>query len=230
MKIIYHGHSCVEVETAEHRLIIDPFLTGNSLADITPDQVKVDYILLTHGHGDHLGDTVSIAKQNNATVIATFELATWLGWQGLQVHPMGLGGSYQFPFGQLKFTVAHHSGAFIDEEKQEIIYLGNPAGILLTSDGQTLYHAGDTALFSDMKLIGMQNEIDLALLPIGDNFTMGPTDALIAAEWVAAKQVVPIHYDTFPPIKQDPKQFLLDLQQQKDIAGTALQPGEALQI
>jgi L-ascorbate metabolism protein UlaG (beta-lactamase superfamily) len=230
MKLIYHGHACVEVETAEHRLIIDPFLTGNPLADITPDQVKVDYILLTHAHGDHLGDTISIARQNNATVIATFELATWLGWQGLQVHEMGLGGSYDFPFGRVKFTVAHHSGAFIDEEKKEIIPLGNPAGILLTSGNQTLYHAGDTALFSDMKLIGMQHEIDVALLPIGDNFTMGPSDALIAAEWVAAKQVVPIHYNTFPPIKQDAGQFVFDLKQQKGITGVALQPGQAFQV
>jgi L-ascorbate metabolism protein UlaG (beta-lactamase superfamily) len=228
VKIIYHGQSCVEVETREHRLIIDPFLTGNPLADITADQVKVDYIILTHGHGDHLGDTISIAKRNNARVIAINELAAWIGWQGIETHAMGVGGSYEFPFGRIKFTVAHHSGAFVDDEKQEIIYLGDPAGLILTSEEKTLYHAGDTSLFSDMKLIGMQQDIDIAFLPIGDNFTMGPDDALIAAEWVEAKRIVPIHYNTFPVIKQDGEKFVTDLKL-KGIAGVALQPSEELE-
>lgn len=229
MNVTYHGHACVEVHTENHRLIIDPFLTGNPLADISADQVKVDYILLTHGHGDHLGDTVAIAKRNNATVITTFELATWLSWQGVQTHGMGIGGGFDFPFGRVKFTLAHHSSSIEDVEKQEIIYLGNPAGILLTCDGKTLYHAGDTSLFSDMKLIGMMQKIDVAFLPIGDNFTMGPSDALLAAEWIGAEKVIPIHFNTFPPIKQDGHQFAEDLKQ-IDITGVVLQPGADLKV
>ncbi|MXQ54132.1 metal-dependent hydrolase [Shimazuella alba] len=227
MKLTYHGQSCIEIHMDDYNLIIDPFLTGNPRADITADQVKADYILLTHGHGDHLGDTIPIAKQNNAKVIAPFELATWLSWKGIETHGMGIGGGCDFPFGRVKFTLAHHSGAFVDEEKQEIIYLGDPAGILLMADGKTIYHAGDTALFQDMKLIGMHNDIDLAFLPIGDNFTMGPEDALIAAEWIDAKQVVPIHYNTYPLIEQDGAKFIKKLRY-KDLSGVELQPGESI--
>jgi L-ascorbate metabolism protein UlaG (beta-lactamase superfamily) len=227
MKITYHGQSCIEIHTNESNIIIDPFLTGNPTAVIGAEDVKVDYILLTHGHGDHLGDTIPIAKRNNAKVIAPVELAAWLSWQNLETHGMNIGGSYTFPFGKVKFTLAHHSGAFIDEEKKEIIYLGNPAGILLQLEGKTIYHAGDTSLFSDMKLIGMHNDIDIAFLPIGDNFTMGPDDALIAAEWIDAKQVVPIHYNTFPLIEQDGSKFITNLRY-KGLSGLVLQPGESM--
>jgi L-ascorbate metabolism protein UlaG (beta-lactamase superfamily) len=225
MKITYHGQSCIEIHTNEHTLIIDPFLTGNPLAGISPDEVKADYILLTHGHSDHLGDTIPIAQKNNAKVISPVELATWLSWQGLETHGMNIGGSCNFPFGRVKLTLAHHSSSIEDEEKKEIIYLGDPAGLLLQIEGKTIYHAGDTSLFSDMKLIGMQNDIDIAFLPIGDNFTMGPEDALIAAEWIDAKQVVPIHYNTFPVIEQDGDKFITNLRY-KGLSGVALQPGE----
>ncbi|MCH5584336.1 metal-dependent hydrolase [Shimazuella sp. AN120528] len=227
MKITYHGQSCIEIHTNEYNLIIDPFLTGNPLADITADQVKVDYVLLTHGHGDHLGDTIPIAKKNNAKVIAPVELATWLSWQGLETYGMNIGGSCDFPFGRVKLTLAHHSSSFEDHEKKEIIYLGNPAGFLLQIEGKIIYHAGDTSLFSDMKLIGMQNDIDIAFLPIGDYFTMGPEDALIAAEWIDAKQVVPIHYNTFPVIEQDASKFITNLRY-KGLSGVVLQPGESI--
>ena len=227
MKITFHGHSCIEIHTNEYSLIVDPFLTGNPKADITAEQVKADYILLTHGHGDHLGDTVSIAKQNNAQVIAPVELAAWLSWQGLETHGMNIGGSHDFPFGRVKFTLAHHSSGFVNQEKKEIIYLGNPVGILLTMEGKIIYHAGDTSLFSDMKLIGMQHDIDLTFLPIGDYFTMGPEDALLAAEWIDAKQVVPIHYNTFPLIEQDGAKFIKNLRY-KGLSGVALEPGESI--
>lgn len=229
MNITFHGQSCISIHTDDYKLIIDPFFTGNHTADITAEEVKADYILLTHGHGDHLGDTISIAKANDATVIAPVELATWLEWQGLKTHGMNLGGGFNFPFGRVKLTLAHHSSSVAIDENQQIVYLGNPAGLLITIDGKTIYHAGDTCLFSDMKLIGRQHDIDLAFLPIGDNFTMGPEDALLAAEWIDAKQVVPIHYNTFPLIEQDGDKFVTSLRY-KGLSGVALKPGEPLTL
>ncbi|MFC4075787.1 metal-dependent hydrolase [Salinithrix halophila] len=229
MQVIFHGQSCFEIQHDNHNLIIDPFLSGNPVAKTKPEEIKAKWILLSHGHGDHVGDTVAIAKKNDATVIAPNELAVWLSWQGLKAHPMHIGGGHHFPFGRVQLTQAFHGSAHIDEEKQEIVYLGMPAGILLTLGGKTLYHAGDTALFSDMKLIGMQNDVDLAMLPIGDNFTMGPADALLAAEWVGAKQVVPMHYNTFPLIEQDGEAFTQRLEAKK-IRGTVLEPGESLRL
>lgn len=207
MKVSYHGHSVVKVVTETHTILIDPFINGNELTDLKVENEKPDVILLTHGHNDHVGDTVQLAKQNDALVVAPFELATYLSWQGVKTHPLHIGGGYDFEFGRVKLTQAFHGSSYETEDKQ-IIYTGMPAGILLTVKGKTIYHAGDTALFSDMKLIGMRNSIDLAFLPIGDNFTMGPEDAALAAEFVNAKTVVPIHYNTFPPIKQDPERFV----------------------
>ncbi len=228
MKITFHGHSCFEIEHEKHRLIIDPFLTDNPVAKAKPEDIKADYILLTHGHGDHVGDAAAIAKNNNATVIAPFELATWLGWQGINTHGMQHGGGFNFDFGRVKMTLAFHGSAYVTDNK-EIIYTGNPAGFLLTLGGKTIYHAGDTSLFSDMKLIGMNKEIDLAMLPIGDNFTMGPEDALIAAEWVNAKHVIPMHFNTWPLIEQDGNAFVKELEK-KGIKGTVLAAGESISI
>lgn len=207
MKVSYHGHSVVKVVTETHTILIDPFINGNELTDLKVENEKPDVILLTHGHNDHVGDTVQLAKQNDALVVAPFELATYLSWQGVKTHPLHIGGGYDFEFGRVKLTQAFHGSSYETEDKK-IIYTGMPAGILLTVEGKTIYHAGDTALFSDMKLIGMRNSIDLAFLPIGDNFTMGPEDAALAAEFVNAKTVVPIHYNTFPPINQDPEKFV----------------------
>lgn len=229
MKITYHGHSCIQVESADTSLIIDPFLQGNPLAKVGPDEIKVSYILLTHGHNDHVGDAEQIAKANGATIIAPFELATYLEWKGCQVHAMGIGGAYQFDFGRVKLTQAFHGSARTDDENKSITCFGMPSGILLTMNGKTIYHAGDTALFGDMKLIGELNEIDVAFLPIGDNFTMGPDDALLAAEWVRAKRVVPIHFNTFPAIEQSGEQFVERLKE-KGIAGTLMQVGESLAL
>lgn len=227
MKITYHGHSCFEVEGAKGKVIIDPFLSGNPQADIKPEDVKVDAVLLTHGHGDHLGDAIEIAKQNNAPVISVFELAGYCQSKGAPAHGMHLGGAHEFNFGRVKLTLAFHGSAV--EENGNLIYAGNPAGILLTMDGKTFYHAGDTALFGDMKLIGELNQIDAAALPIGDNFTMGPEDAVLAAQWLKTNKVIPIHFNTFPVIQQDPHAFAAKLQQ-TGIKGIVLEPGESLEV
>jgi L-ascorbate metabolism protein UlaG (beta-lactamase superfamily) len=229
VKVTYHGHSCIQVESDNVSLIIDPFLQGNPVAKVSPNEIKVDYVLLTHGHNDHVGDAVQIAKQNDATVIAPFELATYLGWKGCQVHPMHIGGAHSFKFGRVKFTQAFHGSAFTDDETQKIIYTGMPGGILLTIEDKTLYHAGDTALFGDMKLIGEMNKINIAFLPIGDNFTMGPEDALIASEWIKAEKVVPIHYNTFELIDQDGEKFVEDLKR-KGLDGQVLNIADSIKL
>ncbi|WP_066172893.1 metal-dependent hydrolase [Bacillus marinisedimentorum] len=225
MKVTYHGHSVVGIETKDTKILIDPFISGNGVCDLVADEVQVDVILLTHGHGDHVGDTVELAQRNDALVVAPFELATFLGWKGVNTHPMHIGGSHQFDFGKVKLTQAFHGSAYEDEETQTLVYTGMPAGILFTAEGKTVYHAGDTGLFSDMKLIG-EHGIDLAFLPIGDNFTMGPDDAVTAAKWVKAKKTVPIHYNTFPLIEQDADGFVKSLEGD----GEVMHAGDALEL
>ncbi len=212
MKITYHGHSVVQIDTKGTTIWIDPFLTGNPLATVAADDVKANVIILTHGHGDHVGDTVSIAKRNDSLVIASAELSDWLSWQGVRTHAMSIGGASWLDFGRVKLTQAFHSSGYVDPDTQTIVYTGMPTGILLTIEDRTIYHAGDTGIFSDMKLIGELDRIDLAFLPIGDRHTMGPHDAALAAEWLQAKQVVPVHYNTFPMFKQDPYDFVELLQ------------------
>lgn len=227
MKVTYHGHSVVEIEANGKNIYIDPFITGNSQCEVKVDQVQPDVILLTHGHNDHVGDTIELAKKHDSLVIAPYELANYLNSRGVEnVHPMHIGGGHQFDFGHVKCTQAFHGSSYTDEEGT-VHYTGMPAGLLVTIDNKTIYHAGDTALFSDMKLIGELNDIELAFLPIGDNFTMGPKDAKIAAEWVNAKKVVPVHYNTFPVIEQDPHQFVESLQHQN---GIVLKSGESLTL
>lgn len=227
MKLSYHGHSIVKIETNGKTILIDPFITGNELTDLDANEVHADVIVLTHGHNDHIGDTEVIAKRCGSLVIAPNEIAVYLGWKGLNTHGMNIGGAYTFDFGTVKFTQAFHSSAWTTDDNQ-IIYLGMPAGVLLTIEGKTIYHAGDTALFSDMKLIGERHPVDVAFLPIGDNFTMGPEDAAVAASFVKAKMAVPIHYNTFPPIRQKPERFveLLD----DGIEGKILQPGDSFEL
>lgn len=209
MKVAFHGHAVVSIVTdGGTKLLIDPFITGHEQCDLNLSELEVDVILVTHAHADHLGDTLELAKRTGAQVISTVEIVTYLGSQGLEnVHGMQPGGAHDFPFGRVKFTHAIH-GSSITLENGQPYELGLAAGILLSADGKTIYHVGDTALYSDMQLLGQREVIDLAFVPIGDNFTMGPADAVQAAEWLKAKRVVPIHYNTFPLIKQDPQAFI----------------------
>ncbi|WP_404459000.1 metal-dependent hydrolase [Sutcliffiella horikoshii] len=227
MKVSYHGHSVVKVEANGKTILFDPFITGNGLTDLKADDVKVDVILLTHGHNDHVGDTVDLALKNDALVVAPFELAEYLGWQGVKVHEMHIGGAHEFDFGRVKLTQAFHGSSYTDYGTKTIVYTGMPSGILLTIDGKTIFHAGDTALFSDMKLIGELNDIDVAFLPIGDNFTMGPDDAVLAAKWLNACTVVPIHFNTFPVIEQNPQEFVSKL---PEGVGKVLEVGEVIDL
>lgn len=204
MKITYYGHSCFLVETASARLIVDPFLTDNPLAPVKADDVRCDYVLLSHGHEDHTGDALALAKANDATIIANYEIAEYFGAKGAQTHGMNPGGAFRLPFGRVKLTIAHHTSSL--NAGLNPIYMGVPCGLIVEADGKRLYHAGDTALFLDMQLIG-RGGLDLALLPIGDNFTMGPEDALEALDLLKPRLAVPIHYNTWPPIAQDPDAF-----------------------
>ncbi len=226
MKVSYHAHSVVKVEANGKTILIDPFITGNDNCDLKLESVKADVILLTHGHNDHVGDTEEIAKNNDSLIVAPFELANYLGDKGLNTHPMHIGGSHEFDFGKVKFTQAFHGSSFTEDDGT-IVYTGMPAGIILEIDGKTIYHLGDTALFTDLKMYGEMHEIDLAFIPIGDNFTMGPDDAKLAAEWIQAKQVVPIHFDTFPVIKQDPEAFIQKL---GSGVGKVMKPGDMIEL
>lgn len=226
MKITYLGHSTVHIDTGDYKLLIDPFITGNPSSSGKADSIQADYILLTHAHSDHIGDAEPIARRTGAEIVAIVELAHYFARKELKTSGLNLGGSFPFPFGRLRLTPALHTSSI--EVEGTNIYMGVPAGIVLELDGLTIYHAGDTALFSDMKLIGERSRIDLAFLPIGDYFTMGPEDALTAAKWLQARHVVPIHYNTFGLIQQDGDLFVRTLKE-SGIQGRALMPGEFIQ-
>ncbi|QMV41474.1 metal-dependent hydrolase [Cohnella cholangitidis] len=225
MQIIYHGHSCVQLVTNGKSLVIDPFLRGNPIAVTKPEDIQAEYILLTHAHTDHILDAEPIARANDATVVATFELAMYMSSRkNLKTIDMNLGGTVDLGFAQAKMIQAFHSSGIFLEEGQ-IIYGGMPGGFIIQAEGLTLLHAGDTALFSDMKMIGDRHSIDIAFLPIGDHYTMGPDDALQAAEWFGAKMVIPIHYNSFSLIRQDAHDFVQRLEAQGQ-QGRVLAPGE----
>jgi L-ascorbate metabolism protein UlaG (beta-lactamase superfamily) len=200
MKVTYYGHACFAAQIAGKTLLFDPFITGNELAkNIDVSKVPADYILISHGHQDHMGDAEVIAKRTGAMIISNYEVTVWFGKQGLQkTHPLNHGGGYEFDFGRAKFVNAIHSSSLPDGT-----YGGNPGGFVIESKEGNFYYSGDTALTMDMKLIGETTKLKFAALPIGDNFTMGVEDAIKAAEFVHCNEVLGLHYNTFPPIKID---------------------------
>jgi L-ascorbate metabolism protein UlaG (beta-lactamase superfamily) len=203
MKLKYLSHSGFLITLDSGKtILIDPFLDDNPVAPFKSDEVTADYIILTHGHGDHIGDSFKIAERCNSLFICNYELSNYCISKGFQAHGMHIGGSYKFDFGKVKLTIAHHGSMTPDN-----YYAGQPAGVVLSIDGKNLYHTGDTALTYDMKLVGEAFDIDYMMLPIGDNFTMGIDDAVKAVEFVNPKISIPIHYNTFPPIEADPNEF-----------------------
>jgi len=225
-KYTWYGHAAAGLETDGHKIIIDPFLTENPAASISPENVETDFILISHGHGDHVSDVIPIAKRTNALVISNFEIATWCEQQGLKkVHAQHIGGGYKHPFGYLKLTLALHGSALPDGSDG-----GNPCGFLLTTnDGKKVYLAQDTGLFGDMKLIGEEG-IDLAVVPIGDNFTMGPDDALRAVKFIQPKTVIPIHYNTWDLIAQDANAWAERVHKETSTEVVVLKPGESYSL
>lgn len=224
--LTWYGHSTLGLETAGLHLLIDPFFNGNPSAPLGAGDVQADYLLVTHGHGDHVGDTVAIAARTGATVIANFEVCNWLSAQGVEkTHAQHLGGGFQYPFGYLKLTLALHGSAMPDAS-----YGGNPAGFLLTlNDGQKIYFAGDTGLFGDMRLIGEEG-VSLALLPIGDNYTMGPDDALRAVKLLQPKYVIPIHFSTWGLIQQDASAWAAQVTRETGAQARVLAPGQTFEF
>ncbi len=225
VEITFYGHSCLGVVVDDTHLLIDPFLSDNPMAEVSADDVPADYVLVSHGHGDHVGDAVEIAKRTGAMTISNNEIRGWFVAQGIEnSHPLHIGGGYDFPFGRVKLTIAHHGSALPDGS-----YGGAPAGFLLTLAGKKIYHACDTGLFYDMKLIGEEG-LDLAVLPIGDNFTMGPDDALRAVKLLEPKVVIPVHYGTWELIAQDPHAFAARVEAETPAKCVVLKPGERYRL
>ena len=220
-RLCWLGHACLLFESDGQRVLVDPFLTDNPAAARKADEVPADYILVSHGHGDHVGDTIDIARRTGATVVTNYEISQWLSQKGVgKVHGQQHGGGHAFPFGRLKLTLAFHGSALPDGS-----YGGNPCGLLLYfKDGIKVYDAADTGLFGDMKLIGEEG-IDLAILPIGDNYTMGPDDALRAVKLLNPRKVLPIHYNTWDLIAQDANAWAERVRKETKAEPVVLQPG-----
>lgn len=198
MKIKFLGHSTFQIEVNQKTILVDPFITGNPiLTNKNVNEIKADYILVTHAHFDHIQDVEQIGKNNDATVVANWEIATYYGNKGLKNHPMNIGGSWSFDFGTIKMTSAVHSSSFPDGT-----YGGNPNGFIISSEHKNIYIAGDTALFLDMQLLAKEN-LDLAILPLGNNFTMGVDDAILASDFINCDKILGCHFDTFGYIEID---------------------------
>ena len=224
IKLTWFGHATMGLEVGPYKLLVDPFLADNPAAAIAPDKVQADFILLSHGHGDHVSDAVAIARRTGAMIISNFEIANWAQAQGLGAHAQHIGGGYNHPFGYLKLTLALHGSCLPDGS-----YGGNPCGFLLTAEGRKVYLACDTGLFGDMKLIGEEG-LDLAVLPIGDNFTMGPDDALRAVKLLQPKHVIPVHYNTWELIAQDPHAWARRVAAETSTQVHVIQPGESFEV
>jgi L-ascorbate metabolism protein UlaG (beta-lactamase superfamily) len=225
-RVRWLGHACLYVESDGQRLLIDPFLTGNPAAAVQAAEVSADFLLVSHGHGDHVGDAVDLARRTGAAVIANYEISEWFKTQGVsKVHGQQHGGGAAYPFGRVKLTLAFHGSVLPDGT-----YGGNPAGFYFTfKDGKRVYDAADTGLFGDMRLIGEEG-IDLALVPIGDNYTMGPDDALRAVKLLQPKKVVPIHYNTWPMIAQDANAWAERVKRETQAQPVVLKPGEWIEV
>lgn len=215
------GHACFLLREGKNAVIIDPFLSGNPSATCTVDQIDCQHVLVSHGHEDHLGDAISIARQNSALVIATAEIARLCGEKGISVHAMHIGGKHNFDFGYVRITQAFHGSG---------VPGGHACGFIIHFYGKTIYHTGDTGIFGDMALLGRLESLDVALLPIGDNFTMGPSDAAEAAGLIKPRLVVPMHYNTWPIIAQDPAPFKQDVEMRFGIPVRIMSPGDNLTL
>ena len=224
-KVTWFGHGAFGLRVGEYDVLIDPFLSDCPTAAVQPEDVEADFILISHGHGDHVGDAVEIAKRTAAKVISNAEISGWFGDQGIESHGQHIGGGYNHPFGYLKLTQALHGSGLPDGS-----YGGNPAGFLLTvPGGQKVYFACDTGLFPGMRFIGEEG-VDLAFLPIGDNFTMGPDDALRAVKLIEPNHVVPVHYDTWGLIAQDPHAWAERVRGETQSEPRVLEPGESFEL
>ena len=223
--VTFLGHGTFQIDTNGKSIIIDPFFTGNPAASVAAADVNPDFIVITHGHGDHVGDVVDVATRSGALVIANFEICEWLKSKGVEnVHPQHIGGSHGYDFGSLKLTIAHHGSMLPDGSDG-----GNPCGVILKLNDGTIYHAADTGLFLDMQLIGEEG-IDLAIVPIGDNFTMGPDDAVKAVKFIRPKRVVPAHYNTWPLIEQDAEAWAAKVAAETDAEPLVMQPGDNTEL
>ena len=220
MEVRFLGHACFELSDGDTNVLIDPFLTGNPKAAVAADDVDATTILLTHGHADHIGDTVSIAKRTGATVVAIVELAGEIGAEGVDVRDPNLGGTVNFDWGWVKLVPAWHTST---TPKGTV---NTPAGLLINYKDTIVYHLGDTCVFSDLQLVGKHHPIDIALMCIGGHYTMDRTDGVDAAELIGAKTVIPCHYNTFPVIETDPQAFKSDVESATDSKVVLLEPGE----
>lgn len=220
-RLMYFGHSCFQLSNKQGSILFDPFLTDNPFQIAQAEEMECNFILVSHGHSDHLGDAAAIAKRNGATIISTAEIAFLCGEQGCQHHAMHIGGKHTFDFGEVRITQAFH-GAGIPG--------GHACGFIVNFYGTVLYFAGDTGIFGDMALLGRLQKIDYALLPIGDNFTMGPQEAGEAAGLLQPRFVVPMHYNTWPIIAQSPAAFKQAVETNQNIAVRVMQPGESMNL